>query len=402
MNKNKWQVIFAFLCLLLVILLFQIRHRNLSNYYYTDTYIKNVLKSLKPNAILFSLKDNELFPLWNKQITEYIRPDIKVISIMLLSEEWYVKQIVKKYPDLFINMNLTGTFSKEKIRKTMLSRLIIDNMNNYPVYFANKKEKKNFPELNFIPTGVTYRITKNEWEDNQSILYYEFEKHTKFLDTMTKIVFQNYAFNMSECSRHFLLKDILDLSEYSVSISKFLNDAIGMSINNIHNMEILGNIKYKQKDITTAIKIWEEAIRLQPNSSIAKTLRNTIAHLSSKVDYKNISNRAEFYYKNQNYVMAIKYYNKILEVDINNEGIYCNIGDCYFNMRKYDKAINYYNKAIELNPKFGNAYYNLGGCYHQLKNSNMAANTWKTGLKNDPDNEKLISILKKIGYNPKN
>lgn len=69
---------------------------NRSNRYTALAIAKNYLDSCEPNAILFTLGDNDTFPLWYAQEVEGYRTDVRVCNLSLLSTSWYVDQMKRK------------------------------------------------------------------------------------------------------------------------------------------------------------------------------------------------------------------------------------------------------------------------------------------------------------------
>ena len=134
-----------------------------SDRYTAIAMAKAYLNSCEPNAILYTIGDNDTFPLWYAQEIEGIRPDIKLCCTSLLMTDWYVDQMKMK------------TYTSEGLPISFTHKQYVDGTRDYIVFSEQVKNRWNLSDfLNFAKSEDT--ITEVEMASGQRVHFFPTNK----------------------------------------------------------------------------------------------------------------------------------------------------------------------------------------------------------------------------------
>lgn len=103
--------------------------------------------------------------------------------------------------------------------------------------------------------------------------------------------------------------------------------------------------------------------------------------------------RGDLYLEIEEYEKALENYKKVLKIDSGMTEVYNNIGVIYFNQKQYSNALEEFNKSIEFGNKI--SYLNRGYLYITQNDTIKALKDFKTMVLETPDSKIALSTLGK-------
>ncbi|MNQ20049.1 hypothetical protein D3C85_331310 [compost metagenome] len=155
---------------------------------------KSYLNSCDPNAILFTIGDNDTFPLWYAQEIEKVRTDIKIVNTSLFMTDWYIDQMKTKtyesnpLPISFVHDEYVGDKLDYVAHIPKIeSRWDIKDFINFIKNPKSTVEMQNGQTIHFYPTNkVRIPVDKNIIIKNKVVAPKYFDSIVPYIDIEIK------------------------------------------------------------------------------------------------------------------------------------------------------------------------------------------------------------------------
>ncbi len=151
---------------------------------------KSYLDSCDKNAILYTIGDNDTFPLWYVQEIENYRTDVKIVNTSLFMTDWYIDQMKRKSYDSdalpisfthddFVGDKLNYVAHIPKIESRWDLKALID-------FIKNPKSTvglQNGQTIHFFPTNkIRWAVDKNNIMRNKVVSEKDYDKIVPYID----------------------------------------------------------------------------------------------------------------------------------------------------------------------------------------------------------------------------
>lgn len=182
-------------------------------------YNYNVLMSLKPNAIVLTVGDNDTYPLWILQAEFGIRKDVKVLNLSMLYHTDYMKKISNDLQFEFIDA--VKSFENAQLYTQTIVQRIASNKSGRPLYTALTVDEKYTGPVSekLYLVGLAYEYS-TEKIDNIALLKKNMEQQFALDYLSVQFYRDNSEKSIKQANANYLVPMITLYEHYKLSNMK--------------------------------------------------------------------------------------------------------------------------------------------------------------------------------------
>ncbi len=288
---------------------------NMSKNWYVADFITNMLKPLEEDAIILPVSDYMLFPLWYFEYVERYREDVNPAVLSYMPLDWVPEGIKDRNSDLIFPFEPLKALSSEEIEQAKNNRintLVTKNFNKYPIYFESPPDCIDRTVVTFIPegfflrainVGLPFNILRKQLD--KSYISFPFRDDPKnYRDWRTELLLQYYPECYKSRADFYYQLGAFDeaVSEYDKAVKLYNRNPEVNKEKLVHLHNLLAGIYFHNKNsYPLAIYHCKQIAILTPNNT------------------ENLTHLGSLYYNTKQYLQAQTVFERILELEPNNE-----------------------------------------------------------------------------------
>ena len=340
---------------------------------------QNIVSKISSNVILRKYLEKEDFKNKLKEsqgktqkLFELMKTDPRFISLFSILTNIPMEEVIKvmkeKYGDSF------KTEVKEETKKTENEEEKNKKLAEEEKTKGNTEYKsKNFEEaLKHYDAAIQYSPKEPIYYLNKASVFIEQKKYT----------------------------EALEICETALKVAEEISPRPLQKIAKAYARK--GNCHMQMKEFDKALEAYDKSL-IEANDSTVKENRKNCLKLKTEYEeqayfdpeksekHKENGNK---YFRDGNYVEAMKEYNEAIKRNPKNSVIYLNRALTFLKTLEYKRALEDVDMSLKLDPKYVKAYAKKGNIYRTIKIFHKALSAYEAGLKLDPTNSECLEGIR--------
>jgi tetratricopeptide (TPR) repeat protein len=247
-------------------------------------------------------------------------------------------------------------------------------------------------EIYWVKYGIAFEKVLRKESNPQKRLEYLNEAIKIHMHTIEMNRMNGYNYN-NVARVYKTYGELLDRSKYQDAVYNYL-EAIKRDPNNAYFGLDLASVYISTQEWDKALELSKRYSELYPDFAVPLSYMGYIYMLEAQYNpgmVRQLMPLAKTYYEQ---AVAKPEWHKDM---VTQASTYSNLGIIYFNLKMLKEAADVFTKVIQIRPDYVEGYLNLGKLYTLMKNRDMAVQMYETALKVNPNDDRVITELKRMG-----